>query len=111
MSNYQKLSDGALADAYGALKAKAADVEAQMGALKAELERRQVNVVEGDLFRLSFSPSPRTLVDAKRLKAERPEIYRAYSYTSAGMRVTCTARKGTGVDAEPAEAGEGRKAA
>ena len=50
------LSAGELADAVGAIKAKIAHLETELGALKAEAVRRDLREADGELFRLALSP-------------------------------------------------------
>ena len=63
------LSPGELADAVGAVKANIADLEAELGALKAEAVRRDLREAEGELFRLALSPpGTQSRIDSKLLR-------------------------------------------
>lgn len=98
-SKFAKYSDGDLADALGGVKADMAPLLEQEEEIKAEIHARGITIAEGDRYRVTCSPVPQLKLDTKRLKAELPAIYGQYSYTSTGLRVTCTARLGKGLAA------------
>lgn len=93
-SKFANLSDGDLADALGSVKADLAPLAAREKAIKAEIKARGISVAEGALFRVVCAPVVKTVLDTDRLKAERPEVYAAYTYPSASERITITAVKG-----------------
>ena len=62
--NFTSQSTGTLVDTFGALKAQAADVSAQLADIKAVMiERHGEGKHEGELFRLALSNSMRSTVD------------------------------------------------
>ena len=70
-----------------ALKKEAEAIEAEV---KSELEARGVEQVETAHYKVSWKSVSSTRLDAKALKAERPEIYDRYAVTSASKRFTVT---------------------
>ena len=58
--------------------------------VKAELEARGVDQVETAHYKASWKAVSSTRLDAKALKAERPEIYDRYAVTSTSKRFTVT---------------------
>lgn len=69
------------------LKREAEDIEAQV---KAELEARGVEEVETPHYKAAWKTVTSTRLDAKALKAERPEIYARYASPSVTKRFTVT---------------------
>ena len=69
------------------LKQEAESLEASV---KAELEARGVDQVETAHYKASWKAVSSTRLDAKALKAERPEIYDRYAVTSTSKRFTVT---------------------
>lgn len=70
-----------------ALKKEAEGIEAE---IKAELEARGVEQAETAHYRVSWKAVASTRLDAKALKAERPEIYDRYSAVTTVKRFTVT---------------------
>ena len=69
------------------LKQEAEAIEAEV---KAELEARGVEQVETAHYRVSWKTVTSTRLDAKALRAERPEIYERYAVTGSTKRFTVT---------------------
>ena len=69
------------------LKQEAESLEASV---KAELEARGVEQVDTAHYRVSWKTVASTRLDAKALKAERPEIYERYAVSSTAKRFTVT---------------------
>lgn len=69
------------------LKKEAEAIEEEV---KAELEARGVEQVETAHYKVSWKTVAGTRLDAKALKAERPEIYRRYAVASVSKRFTVT---------------------
>ena len=69
------------------LKQEAEAIEAEV---KAELEARGVEQVETAHYRVSWKTVTSTRLDAKALKAERPEIYERYAVSGTAKRFTVT---------------------
>ena len=69
------------------LKQEAEAIEAEV---KAELEARGVEQVETAHYRVSWKTVTSTRLDAKALRAERPEIYERYAVTGSPKRFTVT---------------------
>ena len=69
------------------LKQEAEAIEAQV---KAELERRGVDQVETDHYKVSWKTVSSTRLDSRALKEERPEIYARYAVSAVTKRFTVT---------------------
>ena len=69
------------------LKKEAEAVETEV---KAELESRGVDQVETAHYRVSWKAVSSVRLDARALKAERPEIYDRYAVASTARRFTVT---------------------
>lgn len=69
------------------LKKEAEAIEEEV---KAELEARGVEQVETAHYKVSWKTVAATRLDAKALKAERPEIYQRYAVASVSKRFTVT---------------------
>lgn len=69
------------------LKKEAEAIEEEV---KAELKARGVDQAETAHYRVSWKTVTSTRLDAKALKAERPEIYNRYAVTSTSKRFTVT---------------------
>ncbi len=69
------------------LKQEAEAIEAEV---KEELEARGVEQVETAHYRVSWKTVTSTRLDAKALRAERPEIYERYAVTGSTKRFTVT---------------------
>ena len=69
------------------LKKEAGAIETEV---KAELEARGVDQVETAHYRVSWKSVASVRLDAKALKAERPEIYDRYTVTSSVKRFAVT---------------------
>ena len=84
---YGQLADGREAGPAPALKKEAEAIEEEV---KAELEARGVEQVETAHYKVSWKSVSSTRLDAKALKAERPEIYERYAVSSTAKRFTVT---------------------
>ena len=69
------------------LKQEAESLEASV---KAELEARGVEQVDTAHYRVSWKTVASTRLDAKALKAERPELYARYAVSAVTKRFTVT---------------------
>ena len=69
------------------LKQEAESLEASV---KAELEARGVERVDTAHYRVSWKTVASTRLDAKALKAERPELYARYAVSAVTKRFTVT---------------------
>jgi len=88
-TSFDNLSDGALADALGAVKAEAAELKAREDALKAELIARNISVAEGAEFRASVLPeSIRWVLDADAIRAAMGEAWVLRHSTRSWVRPT-----------------------
>ena len=78
------------------------ELKAQKSALEAEITERE-NLVkttlaeatrgESERFKVSWKPVTRMLVDSKRLKAEKPELYKQFSKPSVSRKFDLTEKK------------------
>jgi hypothetical protein len=73
MTNLTQISNAALVDAFGALKAEQAELAKREKALKAALatrmDRSNSNALDGDFFRVTRSEVERSTLDAAAVKA------------------------------------------
>lgn len=61
-------------------------IEAIETAVKAEMEARGVETLETENYRVTWKPVTGVRLDAKALKAERPEIYSRYAVPTQTRR-------------------------
>lgn len=81
------MSNAALVDKYGKLKAKVAKLNDQLKALEVQLKALNLREIEGDFYRATVSLQTRTTLDSARIKAEQPKIYLKYAQTSDPFKV------------------------
>lgn len=97
MTNVTRMKTGAIADAFGALKAEMAELAKRERLLKAALEARMAmtnkNTVEGDLFRVTRAEVSRDTLDSAAVKALlSADALAAVTKTSTSTRFTVSAR-------------------
>jgi hypothetical protein len=96
VSPLHNLTNGALVDELGTVKAQAADLKAREDALKAELIARRVTEAEGALFRATITDATRWTLDTDKVKSETgTDWYVARCRVSATTTVRLCARTGS----------------
>ena len=70
LSPFHNLAAADLVDRLGALKAEIAVLEAREKSLRDELIRRNVSVIEGDVYAATLTEAVRWTLDTKAVKAE-----------------------------------------
>lgn len=93
MSKRNNLSP--LADEFGRLKAKAAEIEQRLGELKVEIVASGHDAIEGDLFRVTVSQAERQTLDMAAVREKlSPQFIAKHTNVTVVTSVRCVARIG-----------------
>lgn len=93
----KKTATDRLADQLGDVRAELADLKERESAIKSQLIKAGVKIVEGDYFRANVITSDRTYIDWKEIAAKLEpsrQLVTAHTAVKSVISVRCTARKG-----------------
>lgn len=85
---------GKLADRYGSLKARIAELEEELGTVKEMLIESDQPVIEGALFRVTVTEVSKSVFDTQRFKVEYSDLFLMYQKMSSCVTVRCGSRTG-----------------
>lgn len=86
------VNPAALADRYGVLRAKIADLKKDLEGIRESILNTNLSEIEGNMFRVTVADATRETVNLDKLRAEYPDIVDDFTESTDYVVVRCNAR-------------------